>query len=52
MKLSSGYSLALSESKVSGVDYEINVSGTIPLIKSETKTGLGYDAAVINIFVG
>ncbi len=47
----SGYSLALSESKVSGVDYEINVSGTIPSIKLETKTGLGYDAAVTNIFV-
>lgn len=46
-----GYSFSLSKSALSGVDYEIAVSGEIPLIDSTTKTGLGYDDAVTNIFV-
>lgn len=46
-----GYSFNLSKSALSGVDYEIAVSGEIPLIDSDTKTGLGYDNDVTNIFV-
>lgn len=46
-----GYFFALTESKLSGVDYAINVGGTLPLIEAETKTGLGYDEAITNIFV-
>lgn len=46
-----GYSFNLSKSALSGVDYEIAVSGEISLIDSTTKTGLGYDNDVTNIFV-
>jgi len=46
-----GYSFNLSKSALSGVDYEIAISGEIPLIDSGTKTGLGYDNDVTNIFV-
>jgi len=35
----------------SGTTYEINVAGEIPLIPAATKTGLGYNAAVTNIFM-
>jgi N4-gp56 family major capsid protein len=34
-----------------GVTYEINVAGTIPLIPAATKTGLGFNSAVTNIFM-
>lgn len=46
-----GYEFSLIPSVISGVDYQINVSGEIPLIEAETKTGLGFDEAVTNIFV-
>ena len=46
-----GYYFTLSDSATSGVDYQINVAGTIPLIEAETKTGLGYADEVTNIFV-
>lgn len=46
-----GYSFSLNKSALSGVDYEIAVSGKIPLIDADTKTGLGYDSDVTNIFV-
>jgi len=46
-----GYFFTLTKGTTSGIDYQINVSGTIPLIKAATKTGLGYDEAITNIFV-
>ena len=44
------YVFAISTSAVTGVDYEINVSGEIPLISTATKTGLGLNSVVTHIF--
>lgn len=45
-----GYNFT-SKAGTSPIDYEINVVGVIPLIPAATKTGLGYNVAVTNIFM-
>lgn len=44
------FAFVMSPSTATGIEYEINVAGEIPLISSVTKTGLGYNGAVTNIF--
>jgi len=46
----SGYTVSGGISALDGIDYEINIAGTISKISSATKTGLGFDNSVTHIF--
>lgn len=46
----SGYFFGSAASVTQGINFDINVTGILPLIPAATKTGLGFDSTVTNIF--